>query len=118
MDIRSWLGQVTTGGGIAALLGTVSALAAGQLSPQQAIPVLVAGAVGLIWPENTGAQTTAASAAVGAETLVAAYRSGLQHAVAASAAPTAALPLAAAPVEPAPTTLVPAATAPAVSIHS
>ncbi len=92
MDIRSWLSQATTGGGIAALLGTASALAAGQLSLHQAIPVLVAGVVGLIWPENSGSKAAAETAATSIETLVTAYRFGLQHGVTSGSTPTIASP--------------------------
>jgi hypothetical protein len=51
--MRTWFGQATTGGGIAALAATGSAAWAGQTTWAQAFPLLVAGFVGMIWPENT-----------------------------------------------------------------
>ena len=92
--VRSWLGQVTTG--IGALIGApvVIALLTSQITLHQAIPGIVAAAIGLIWPENkqlaASAQTLASDAEVLIPQLLAAYRAGLQHGAQAAvpAAPT------------------------------
>jgi hypothetical protein len=49
---KAWFGQITTGGGFAALLGTISAVLTGQMQWPQAVPLLVAGVVGVLWPET------------------------------------------------------------------
>jgi hypothetical protein len=54
MDIKGWLGQSTTGAGFAALLGVAGAVASGQMTWQQAVPVAVGALVALVWPEDTG----------------------------------------------------------------
>ena len=58
---KVWFGQATTGAGIAGILGTLSAVAAGQLTLQHAAPLLVAGVVGLVWPENKAVQQQAST---------------------------------------------------------
>ncbi len=52
MNIRNWLGQVTTGTGFATVLAAIGAMASGALDWRQAVPVLVGGVAGVIWPEN------------------------------------------------------------------
>lgn len=87
--ISTWLGQKTTGAGLAAILGTLSGVAAGSVSWHAAVPILVAGVVGLIVPENTGLTAAASTLALDTETLIGAYRMGLGHgAVLAPAVPT------------------------------
>lgn len=54
--LKSWLQQSTTGAGFAAIFGTLAAASSGQITWHHAIPLLVGGAVGLIWPENKVAQ--------------------------------------------------------------
>ena len=80
---RSWLGQVTTG--IGALIGgpVAIALLTHQITPEQAVPGIVAAVIGLVWPENkalaASALTVASSVEVLIPQLLTAYRSGLQH---------------------------------------
>lgn len=66
-SIKSWLGQVTTGHGVMVLVPTLMSAVSGTMSWSQAAPLLVAGVVGLAWPENTAlassAQTSAADIA-------------------------------------------------------
>ena len=50
--LKSWFGQVTTGHGFMILVPTVLAILNGSLTWQQGVPMLLAGLVGLIWPEN------------------------------------------------------------------
>ncbi len=94
--IKAWFGQVTTGAGFMLLAPTVLALLAHQITPEQAFPALAAGIVGLIWPENkalASAVENGAVQAIGAtpvalstiETIVAAYRTGVQHGAAGGA---------------------------------
>src|SRR5208282_5532395 len=49
---KSWLGQVTTGIGALIAAPVVIALLSAQITPEQAIPGIVAAVIGLIWPEN------------------------------------------------------------------
>lgn len=102
-SIRAWYGQVTTGAGCMLLAPTLLALLAHQVTLQQAAPALLAGVVGLIWPENKAlmravqsgaAQAVAAAPAATAslETIIAAYRTGVQHGAAGAAPAAAAVP--------------------------
>lgn len=86
-NLSAWIGQVTTGHGAMILGPTLLAVASGTMSWQTAIPLLVAGAIGLLWPENTALKTAAQNAATDVEALIAAYRSGLDHGAAIVAEP-------------------------------
>ena len=90
VSLRTWYGQVTTGAGMMLLAPTLLALLAHQVTPEQALPALAAGVVGLLWPENkalAGAVQSAAAQAVAAapataasaEAIIGAYRAGLAH---------------------------------------
>lgn len=81
--MKRWLGQSTTGAGVATLLATMGSLIAGTLSWDHALPLLAAAIVGLIWPENAAFQAAAGDTAASVETLIAAYRAGLNEAQAA-----------------------------------
>jgi hypothetical protein len=74
MKLQQWLGQATTGAGFATVLAGAGALATGTASWQQAVPLVIAGVAGLIWPENTGLQSAAKQSALDIESLVAAYQ--------------------------------------------
>lgn len=78
-NLDSWVGQVTTGHGAMILGPTMLAAASGTINWQTAVPFLAAGVIGLLWPENVPMQTAARTAANDAETLIAAYRTGLSH---------------------------------------
>jgi len=71
---NTWLGQVTTGHGFMVLAPTLLAALSGTLSWTNAIPLLVASAVGLLWPENAPLRDAAKSAATDLEKAYAAYR--------------------------------------------
>ena len=86
MNFDAWFRQVTTGHGMMILAPTLLALVGGQMTLQTAIPLLVAGVVGLLWPENVAAKTAAGAVATDIEALIAAYRTGLGHAATAPAA--------------------------------
>lgn len=81
-NFNAWISQVTTGHGFMVLAPTVLAAADGTVSWQTAIPLLVAGSIGLLWPENAPLKAAAQKAAVDVEALIAAYRAGLDHAAA------------------------------------
>lgn len=72
MTIKSWLGQSTTGTGIAAILASLGAVASGALTWQQALPLAIGGLAGVIWPENTGLNAQASAIASGIENLISA----------------------------------------------
>jgi hypothetical protein len=55
-----------------------------------AVPLLSAGVIGLLWPENTALQSAAQTAAADVEALIAAYRTGLTHGAASDTPSTAA----------------------------
>jgi len=88
LKLHDWLGQVTTGHGAMVLGPTLLAVAGGQMDWTSATPLLVAGVIGLLWPENTALKTAGQNATTDIEALVTAYRTGLQHgAVVPAAAP-------------------------------
>lgn len=50
--LKAWFSQATTGTGIAGILGILASVASGQMTWQQAVPMLVAAAILLIYPEG------------------------------------------------------------------
>lgn len=86
MNISSWLGQATTGTGFATMLAAFGALATGALDWHQAVPVLVGGIAGLIWPEKPALRAAAQQAVADVGAAVAAYQAS-STAPAAPAAP-------------------------------
>ena len=62
--LKDWFGQATTAHGIMVLVPTVLAVLGGSMSWRQAAPLLIAGAIGLIWPENTAQRSDARSLAM------------------------------------------------------
>lgn len=93
-NFNAWIRQVTTGHGVMILGPTLLAVADGTMTWQTAVPLLVAGGIGLVWPENASLKAAAQATATDVEALIAAYRAGLNHAATpgTSAAPSAALP--------------------------
>jgi hypothetical protein len=73
-SLKFWLGQVTTGHGFMILAPTTLAALTGTMSWTSAAPLLTAGVVGLIWPENTALQDASKSAASDIASLIAAAR--------------------------------------------
>lgn len=74
---NTWIGQVTTGHGFMVLVPTLLAALSGTMSWTVAFPLLVAGAVGLVWPENAGLKEAAQTAAADLEKAYAQYQSNL-----------------------------------------
>ena len=78
---RDWMRVVTTGHGAMIIAPTLLAVASNAMTWDVAMPLLAAGAIGLIWPEHqktAPAKETTTPPHV--ETVVAAYRMGLDHA--------------------------------------
>jgi len=78
-NFNTWVGQVTTAHGVMILGPTLLAVGSGTMTWQVAAPLLVAGTVGLLWPENAPLKTSAQSVVTDVTALIAAYRSGLDH---------------------------------------
>jgi hypothetical protein len=72
-SLTTWLGEVTTGHGVMIIGGTLLSVLTGAVSWAGAAPLLAAGFVGLIWPENTALQTAAQQVATDAEGAMTAY---------------------------------------------
>ena len=79
-SLQTWTGQVTTGHGAMILAPTLLAITSGTIGWEAAIPLLFAGVIGLLWPENTAAAAAGQSLGSDVEALIAAYRTGLSHA--------------------------------------
>lgn len=73
-NTKTWIGQVTTGHGFMVLAPTLLAVLSGTMSWTVAFPLLVAGIVGLAWPEKTALKDTAQTVAADLETAYAQYR--------------------------------------------
>ncbi len=78
MKFSEWFGQATTGAGFATLLGAASSIASGTVSWQHALPLIVGGVVGLVWPENTSLQTAVGGAASSVESILSALHTAPQ----------------------------------------
>lgn len=74
VSIKSWLGQVTTGHGMMVLAPTLLSVLSGSTTWSAAAPLLVAGAVGLAWPENTGLRSASQAAAADVANMISAYQ--------------------------------------------
>jgi hypothetical protein len=90
-SFSDWIGEVTTGHGAMILGPTLLAASTGTMSWLTAVPLLGAGIIGLLWPENAALKSATQTVATDVETLIAAYRTGLSHG-AAGDAPEAAAP--------------------------
>ena len=73
-SLKSWLGEVTTGHGVMVLSGTLLSVLAGTMNWSTAAPLLAAGVIGLIWPENTALQAAGQAVATDVAGVVAAYK--------------------------------------------
>ncbi len=74
-SLKAWFGEVTTGHGVMLLAGTILSVLAGGMTWAGAAPLLAAGAIGLIWPENTALQTAGQVVATDVVGAVTAYNS-------------------------------------------
>lgn len=78
MKFSDWFGQATTGAGFATLLGAASSVASGTVTWQHALPLIVGGVVGLVWPENTSLQSAVGGAASSVESILSAIQNAPQ----------------------------------------
>jgi hypothetical protein len=72
-SLTTWFGGVTTGHGVMILAGTLLSVFSGGLTWSAAAPLLTAGVIGLIWPENAPQQPAGQAAAAGVAAAVPAY---------------------------------------------
>ena len=84
---KTWIGQVTTGHGAMVIVPTLLAVLSGTMTWQIAFPLLIAGTVGLIWPENTVLQGAAQTAAADLEKIVASFNDTMTKAAASAPPP-------------------------------
>ncbi len=54
--VGRWMQQVTTGHGFALVGGAVAGLLTHSMPPDLAVPMLVSGAICIVWPERTDLQ--------------------------------------------------------------
>jgi hypothetical protein len=71
--LKTWAGEVTTGHGVMVLSGTLLGIISGQIPWSGAAPLVTAGVIGLIWPENAALQAAGQTVATDAAGLVTAY---------------------------------------------
>lgn len=72
-SLKTWFGEVTTGHGVMVLSGTVLSVLSGGMTWAGAAPLLVAGVIGLIWPENAALQAAGQAVATDVVGVVTAY---------------------------------------------
>jgi hypothetical protein len=69
MNLRAFLRQPTTVGGLAALSGTIAAALSGQMTWRAALPLVVGAIVSILLPDDSAASANAAALARAAEAL-------------------------------------------------
>jgi hypothetical protein len=72
-SLRARFGEVTTGHGVMVLSGTLLAVLSGGMTWAGAAPLLAAGVIGLVWPENTPLQAAGQAVATDVVGVVTAY---------------------------------------------
>jgi hypothetical protein len=72
-SLKTWFGEVTTGHGVMILAGTLLSVLSGGMNWTGAAPLLVAGVIGLIWPENAALQAAGQTVATDVAGVVKAY---------------------------------------------
>jgi len=72
-SLKTWFGEVTTGHGVMVLSGTLLSVLSGGMTWAGAAPLLLAGVIGLVWPENTALQTAGQAVATDVVGVVTAY---------------------------------------------
>src|SRR5882762_5555618 len=73
-SLKTWVAQVTTGHGFMIIAPTLLGVLSGSVSWPVAAPLLVAGAIGLVWPENTALQSASQAAAADVVKMLDAYK--------------------------------------------
>jgi hypothetical protein len=79
LNLKTWIGQVTTGHGAMILGSTLVAASSGTMTWSTAVPFLAAGIIGMLWPENAPLKDVTQKVATDVEALIVAYRTGLRH---------------------------------------
>jgi hypothetical protein len=51
-SLMTWLGQITTGHGVMILVPTILSMLTGTMTVATGAPLLLAGVIGLLWPET------------------------------------------------------------------
>ncbi len=72
-SLKTWLGEVTTGHGVMIISGTLLSVLSGGMTWAGAAPLLAAGVIGLIWPENAALQAAGQAVATDVTGIVSAY---------------------------------------------
>jgi hypothetical protein len=72
-SLKTWAGEVTTGHGVMIVASTLLAALSGSVNWATAAPLLTAGAIGLVWPENTALQNAGETVAADVAGLVTAF---------------------------------------------
>jgi hypothetical protein len=67
-SLTPWIGEITTGHGVAILASTLLAILSGTTTWVAGAPLLLAGIIGLVWPENKTQPTAAQATATGVVT--------------------------------------------------
>jgi hypothetical protein len=73
-SLKTWFAQVTTGHGFMIIGSTLLGVLSGSVSWPVAAPLLVAGAIGLAWPENMALQSASQAAATDVAKMLDAYK--------------------------------------------
>ena len=76
-NTKTWIGQVTTGHGFMVLAPTLIAALSGTMNWTVAAPLLLAGVVGLAWPENRALKDATQTAAADLEAVYARYQTNV-----------------------------------------
>ena len=84
---KIWIGQVTTGHGFMLLAPTLLAVLSGTMTWAIAFPLLVAGVVGLMWPENAALEDVAKTMATEFEAAIVRVQGGVAKAAASGSLP-------------------------------
>jgi hypothetical protein len=80
--IKAWLGQSTTGQGIAGLLTIFAAVASGAMTWQSGLVSLVPAVVLIVWPQNIGLAKAAGTLTSDVEAILPLVLSAFNHGVA------------------------------------
>jgi hypothetical protein len=94
--IKTWLGQSTTGQGMAGLLTIFAAVASGAMTWQSGLVSLVPAVVLIVWPQNMGLAKASGTLTSDVEAILPLVLSAFNHGVASGTAAAAVVPAAAA----------------------
>jgi hypothetical protein len=72
-SLKAWIGQVTTGHGVMILASTFLAALSGSVPWTIAGPMLMAGVIGVLWPENVPLREASQATAADIATMIKAF---------------------------------------------